>query len=469
MATFYHRRDHAVVEFDAEVAPSQVNDLVETVDLLVDFYHYRDVLLLIDSPGGLAPALDYYLDAARRWRARGVRLRTRAVVSARSAGALMLSLGDERSAEPGAALHYHCVRATVPGALTAEAGSALVAELRRHDRAMVARLAERAMRDPPRGDRSGAEPGDLPVLRHLAEGTDSRGVRTLARTVGRAVARALRRGDRAALERLYRRLLDLDLPVSPALARTLGLIDHVGRPEPAAAAPEGPCGLTVPEWRALFPPAGDVPYTTLTRHLLAMGETGAGKSLSVTVPLAAALAARGPEGFSGALVIDPKRELGPVLANAAPERVRLLEPGALGLDMMAGARWSLDADLAAGRWTSAATRVLLRIVSFVPSSPAGVLTDHVPEDSNAEFFDRNGTDLARTVLAFILMLTRDGCTPRHRVVRGRRRGASLVRRRSPSARPGPPTSSRSPPGRSRAPSPPPSTAPRPRSPSATTT
>ncbi len=411
MATFYHRGDHAIVSFSADVTPEEITDLVDAVDLLVDFYHYRDVLLLIDSAGGLAPALDYYLEAARRWRARGVRLRTRCIASARSAAALMLSLGDERSAEPGAALHYHRVRALVSGTLTADAASTLVTELRDHDRAMVARLVERAMRsDTPCGP-CAAEPADLPVLRHLAEGTASRGVRTLARAVGRSVGRAVRRGDRRALARLYERLLGLDLPVSPALARTLRLIDHVGRPEPAAAAPEGPCGLAVPEWRALYPPAGEVPYATLTRHLLAMGETGSGKTASVILPVVAALAARGPEAFAGALVIDPKRELGPVLADAAPERAQRIEPGALGLDIMAGATWALDDDLAAGRWLTAATRVLLRIVSFVPSSPARVLADHVPDDSNAEFFDRNGTDLARCVLAFILMLTREDTPP----------------------------------------------------------
>ena len=118
---------------------------------------------------------------------------------------------------------------------------------RRRDRAMVVRLVERAMRgELPRGPCT-AEPADLPVLRHLAEGTASRGVRTLARAVGRSVARAVRTGDRAALARLYDRLLGLDLPVSPALARTLRLFDHVGLPATAAAAPQGPTALTVSE------------------------------------------------------------------------------------------------------------------------------------------------------------------------------------------------------------------------------
>ena len=403
MTTFFHRDDHALVSFSAEVTPEEMSALVDTVDLLVDFYHYRDVLVLIDSPGGLVQALDYYLDAARRWRARGVRLRTRCTASARSAAALMLSLGDERSVEPGAELHYHCVRASVHGTLTAEAAGELVADLRRHDRATVAQLVDRAMRADAHSDHA-AEPRDLPVLRHLAEGTASRGVRTLARTVGGRVARALRRGDRRTLARVYARLLVLDRPVSPALARTLRLIDHVGRSEPATAVSEGPCGLTVPQWRTLYPPAGDVPYAVLTRHLLATGETGSGKTVSVILPAVGALLACGPERFAGALVIDPKRELGPVLANAAPERVHLLEPDAMGIDIMAGTTWSLDDDLAAGRWLTAATRVLLRIVSFVPSSPARVLADHVPDSSNAEFFDREGSDLARCVLALVLML-----------------------------------------------------------------
>ena len=46
-------------------------------------------------------------DAFASWRTIGLRIRTRVVASA---SALMLSLGDERIAEPGATLLYHAVR-----------------------------------------------------------------------------------------------------------------------------------------------------------------------------------------------------------------------------------------------------------------------------------------------------------------------------------------------------------------------
>ena len=72
---------------------------------------------------------------------------------------------------------------------------------------------------------------------------------------------------------------------------------------------------------------------------------------------------------------------------------------------MAGPRWSLEEDLAAGRWQSGALRILFRVASFVRSSAARVLMDHVPGSGNNEFFNREGTALATTVLAFLLMVT----------------------------------------------------------------
>ena len=74
----------------------------------------------------------------------------------------------------------------------------------------------------------------------------------------------------------------------------------------------------MPQWRGLYPPWGEVPRELLTRHTLALGETGSGKTASAILPVLAAMA-RAPRGRMGAaLVIDPKRELGPVLERLAP-------------------------------------------------------------------------------------------------------------------------------------------------------
>ena len=151
-------------------------------------------------------------------------------------------------------------------------------------------------------------------------------------------------------------------------------MDRVGADEaPSPGRDAGPPGLAVPQWRALYPPHGVVPRALLTRHALVLGETGSGKSASAVLPVCAALA-RAPRGRVGAaLVIDPKREAGAVLEALAPGRLRTVTARGTVLNLMASPAWSLKADLAARRWLGAATRVLLRVHSLVPATPARVL------------------------------------------------------------------------------------------------
>ena len=138
---------------------------------------------------------------------------------------------------------------------------------------------------------------------------------------------------------------------------------------------------------------------------------GSGKSASVILTFLSALVQAPPDRVSASLVIDPKHEIGPVLDRLAPDRVHRLRPRDLGLVLMGGPRWSIDADLAAGRWRSAATKIMIRVAAFAPTSPARVLLDHQFTGSNAEFFDREGTDFLVTVLAFVLMLTHPSAPP----------------------------------------------------------
>ena len=206
-------------------------DLVETIDMLVRVYFYVLIEIQISSLGGASSALEHYLDAHRRWRAGGVRVRTRVVERAASAAALILSLGDERIAEPGASLLYHLFRLPSNAPVTASAAALMFADLTRLDEQCVARLVERAM-----ADADGAttvsvdvEPSDLQVLRLLTADLPSgakgraRTLRGLARALERAVRRALRANDRAALVEIYRKLCRSELSVSPAVARLLRL------------------------------------------------------------------------------------------------------------------------------------------------------------------------------------------------------------------------------------------------------
>ena len=414
MVKYQHRADRALVQLSGELTHAEAVELVDTVELLVRAYFYALVELHIASPGGASTALEHYLDAQRRWRAAGIRLRTRVVERAASAAALMLSLGDERIAEPGASLLYHRFRMTAETPVTASGAALMFADLTELDERCLARLIDRAMDGDAARVPADVAAADLRMLElltaHLpsgAKGGRPRTARGLARLLERTVRGAIRAGDRETIAAIYRTLCRSDEPISPAVARALRLIDHVGEPESAPAPAQGTPGLTVPEWRSLYPPHGDVARELLLRHALALGDTGSGKTCSAVLPVVRALV-NAPAGRVGcALIIDPKGEIGAMLEREAPGRLRTLAPSESGLDLMAGSGLRLDADLASGRYLSAAGRIVRRVLSFEPSLPTRVLADHraQPASTSAELFDREGTSLLTVVLAFVLMIT----------------------------------------------------------------
>ena len=428
-----HRPDRLVVSFSGEITWPSARRFVDDVDANLEQYFYRHIEVIVSSPGGLIDAFEYMVGAFARWRrVRGVHVHTRVIATAASAGAVLLSLGDERVAEPGAKLLYHFSRALDAGAITADASAELHHKLVRIDECIVGYLVDRALKG--RGAAPyQAEASEREVLKRVAEASDrevlkrvaaaitgsadppkrrSR-VKQLAERLGRALDDAVRARDRKTLSRAYRALAQLERPISASLARTLHLIDRIDdaddRPE---SSPDVQGGLTIPEWRALYPPSGEVPRWVLTRHMLVLGETGSGKSVSVILPLLMALARAPRERLGCALVIDPKRELEPVLTRVAPQRLQHVTPEAIALNVMVG-EWSIDADLAAGRWQTAAVRILLRAASFVPSSLLRVLGPHKVSEGNSEFFNQEGAALLRDVLAFILMLTAADAPPPH--------------------------------------------------------
>ena len=407
-----HHHDYAVVPFTGMLDWPSCIDLVACVDTAIGIYFYRTVEIAVTSPGGDAHALAFLISALARWRDQGVRVRTRVSALARSAAAILVALGEERVADPGSSLHFHHPHARISDEeLTARQGSTLVSDLQRIDDDLLRHLVDRALTDPTSRSskgRHGAESSDLHVLQQLWPATGQgdqappRRVRVLASAIGKAIDKAIREGDRPTLTRIYRRLLDTDRSISAGLAFTLGLVDRIGQDE--SDAPRGTPWVQIPEWHSLFPPTGAVPREILTRHALILGETGAGKTASAILPIVSAVATAPPDRVAATLIIDPKQEIGPVLQRLAPERLRHLATGEVALDLMAGPRWRLDEDLAAGRWLSAATRILCRVASFVPQNPARVLLRHAP-GSYDEFFDREGAALALVVLSFVLMVT----------------------------------------------------------------
>ena len=449
--TYAHGRTHATVAFSGALDWAGAAELVDVVDMLVDHYFYARLELVVTSGGGDTDALEQVLGAMGRWERTGVRLCTVATVKASSAAAILVSLGTERVAAPHARLLYHHVLAQARSesiTLTADEARAMHEGLVRANALLAQRLAERALRDRAGagGAAASAEASDRAVLEQLAGRSARRGrhgagkrrdahvVDRLVRALGQRVEEAVARGDATALARLYLALADADAPISAVLARTLRLIDRVdeqgfsGGPAHPEAAHEA---LVVPQWRALYPPDGTVPLAALTRHTLVLGETGSGKSASAVLPVLAAVV-RAPRTRVGAtFVIDPKRELEPAIAALAPERLHRVEASDTVLNLMQGERWSLEGDLAAGRYTSAAVRVIRRAVSFVPDLPAQVLEGR--SAAREPYWDLEGTELLLTVLAVLLMVLRPGAPePQSRVAgdASARRWAEALERRA---------------------------------------
>ena len=407
--TTCHRGDYAIVPFSADLTLSSATELVESVDSAINTYLYREVEILVQSRGGQVAALDYLVRAFLRWHEDGIRVRARVATQAGSAAALLVALAEERVAEPGATLLFHHVHLSGLDSVSARRGAQIHSTLTRLDERLIGQIVDRVRAAPAcDGDHAAAlEPDDHEPLERLVAvlglTVRRRSLKRMARAVGSAVARAVRAGDRRTLVRVYRCVCATDCLLSAALAHTLRLVDRVEDGSRRAVRRTASSGLRVPQWQPLFPPYGDVAREVLTRHVLVLGETGSGKTASAVLPLVTAMA-RGSLG--AALVIDPKHEIGPVLERIVPDRVETLSVSTMTLDLMADPRWSLAEDLAAGRWLTAATRILMRVASFVPGSPARVLGAHPISEPTTEFFDREGTDLLRAVLGFVLMVTR---------------------------------------------------------------
>ena len=146
--SFDHAIDHAVVLFVGKLDWEASHQLVSTIETVADHYFYSEIEIIVVSPGGDTRALRYYLDALRHWQARGIRFRTRVISTAASAAAVMVSLGDERVAEPGARLVYHHARAQNADDITAAATAELHAALRAVDEHMIALIVDRVLADP---------------------------------------------------------------------------------------------------------------------------------------------------------------------------------------------------------------------------------------------------------------------------------------------------------------------------------
>ena len=383
-------------------------DLVDRIRSLNRDYFYNEVQLRISSPGGKITALQYWVESVRQLQESGLRIATHGVAWVASAAAVMLSLGDERTAHRHATLLYHTGRLPgVDGELTARDAASIATALSGVDEEVVELLAERAGRAPAPAadtpeDRFG--PGDWAVIGLLGPGNARRRA-TALRRFRRRVAEAFA-GPSTRLGALYREFCSLDKPISPHLARELGLIDGVGGGggEPERASDDG--GLTVPEWDPLYP-AGRVPRAALTRHTLILGESGSGKTVSGVVPVLSAMLREGSP-VSCALVIDPKGDLLPAMRRVpgANRVIRQIVAGVDSIDVMSGPR-SVEAEVRDGQYLSAARKILARASTFA-DSPARQFAGKGAGSLRHAFWENEGARMAQCALAFTLLLTRGG-------------------------------------------------------------
>ena len=143
--------DHVAVKFSGELIWKSAIALVDRVHCLARSSFYKTVEFIIHSEDGRAGALDSLHRAFSRWRNHEqMLLRTRAIASAASATAVLLSIGDERIAEPEAQLLYHFSRVLNPSVGPAQMRTRLNGELAHIDKRIIGYSARSSSRRRPK-------------------------------------------------------------------------------------------------------------------------------------------------------------------------------------------------------------------------------------------------------------------------------------------------------------------------------
>ena len=436
MRTVVYRENRAIVTIVTEITEESMVGLVDEIDRLNSQYFYRTIELRVSSPGGTGQALDYYLVALQRFREQDVVIHSRALTQACSAGAAIVSLAEgTREAEASSVLVYHASRLKSEAVVTARVAEEMHRALGKGDHLMIWRIAVRAYRaygpggeleKPKERGVDAFSDTDWRIMRQLA-GTKFRQRSVLSAKKKAKCLAALRdrvaedceqHADPAGFFRLYQELFDIDAPMTGALACELRLIDRLVDDEDARPSAEeagsGAGTVRIPGWHRLFP-SGRIERSALCRHVMVFGETGSGKTASAILPVLKAVlrqangVSSGHTPVSCALVIDPKKEILPILQKGTPDGVglrvlrsgRASQPG-LQLNLMLG-EWSIADDLAANDMSGAAHRILLCCASFLPKNPAFEMLLQRGGTDNAYWKDQ-GVRLAQTILSLLLIL-----------------------------------------------------------------
>ncbi len=435
-----YQLDRAIVTIMTDITEQSMVDLVAEIDRLSTDYFYKKIELSISSSGGSSLALDYYLDALKRFQTQGLQIWTRALTQAGSAAAAILSLGDgPRKAGRTTMLRYHYHRIPSDPELTAHKAREYERLLSQLDRKMTWQIAERAL-EGYRSDKEAPQSlspqdrslddfsemdwrimGRLTSPESLADFDPNEDNRRnwLAAVRKRVANDCEQQTDASGFLGLYEQIFAMDVPISAAFACELRLIDSLVDDDETGVPTYEPDldrhSVEIPEWRNLFPSRGEIPRADLCRHVMAFGETGSGKTESAIVPVLKGIlrqadpAYRGDSPVSCALVIDPKKELYQILKDEAPEGVvvKVLETkknGAHGLNLnLMNGEWAIADDFARDDMLGAAQKILKRCASFVPQNPSFQSLMGRGAADNA-YWKNQGVRLAQTIIALLLVV-----------------------------------------------------------------
>ncbi|MBK8034762.1 MAG: ATP-dependent Clp protease proteolytic subunit [Chloroflexi bacterium] len=225
--------DRYVVTLIGPIHDESILNLCIEINEAVNYYYYTLIEIEIASQGGEVSALEYFLDHLHEWRqSRRVQFATKALTTAVSAAAIILSMGDPglRRAHGSSSLLYHEIRIVNQGLTVMDRGALARAEkqLQRVNESLVARLTEHIYTTKIMAETVAG--GDYRWKTMPALKSDFRQPNT--GMLSDADFTEITCGSEPHLTyqqllSIYQDLFALDIPISPALATKMALIDTV--------------------------------------------------------------------------------------------------------------------------------------------------------------------------------------------------------------------------------------------------
>ena len=206
--------DVPVVRLSGAMTLELVLSVCDTIERLVRFQRATEINIEIDSPGGSSGTLQYLVGKMTAWRAGGVRFHTTALLSAASAAALVLALGDHgcRRAHRFSRIMFHNGRyiPSQPVPITKEVAQRLIDDLMEGDHFIEKMVVDHLYRESGHVQPARMVAFDQPPLKELNLGISKR--TTL---------------DRPLFLQIYRTLAPQDRFITAQQALLLGFVDWI--------------------------------------------------------------------------------------------------------------------------------------------------------------------------------------------------------------------------------------------------